>query len=142
LHYQRTQTTPTPQKKASAPACEMLATTIHKSNTTPHHQSRATTTKLPRRKPTPNLRVCLSPVSQDRDEEIAGLLSQSPIVCLVIPSPKNPAQRLNPVPAQRLLCTRPPPTTGERAIHRFAPSRGDPHNAGRPEVSWCSLERR
>jgi hypothetical protein len=77
-----------------------------------------------------------------RDEEIAGLLSQSPIVCLAIPSPKNPAQRLNPVPAQRLSCTRPPPTTGERAIHRIAPDRGDPHNAGRPEVSWCSLERR
>jgi hypothetical protein len=30
----------------------MLATTIHKSNTTPHHQSGATTTTLPRKEPT------------------------------------------------------------------------------------------
>ena len=55
-----------------------------------------------------------SPVSHTRDEEMTGLLSQSPIVCLAVPSPKNPAKRLNPVPAQRLSCTRPPPTTGER----------------------------
>src|SRR6185312_2661960 len=33
-----------PHKEAGAHACKMLATTIHKSNTTPHHQSRATTT--------------------------------------------------------------------------------------------------
>jgi hypothetical protein len=119
-----------PQKKVSTPACEMLATTIHKSNTTPHHQSEATTTKLPRREPTPNLRVCLPPVSHTRDEEIAGLLSQSPIVCLAIPSPKNPAQRLNPVPAQRLSCTRPPPTTGEKAIHRIAQDHRTPTVVG------------
>jgi hypothetical protein len=31
----------------------------------------------------------LSPVSHTRDEEIAGLLSQSPIVCLAIPSPQT-----------------------------------------------------
>src|ERR1700754_5266659 len=34
----------------------------------------------------------LSPVSHTRDEEIAGLLSQSPIVCLAVPSPENPAK--------------------------------------------------
>ena len=45
LHYLPHTTTPTPHKrKAGATVCEMLATTIHKSNTTPHHQSRATTT--------------------------------------------------------------------------------------------------
>jgi hypothetical protein len=78
LHYQRTQTTPTPQRKASAPVCEMLATTIHKSNTTPHHQSRATTTKLPRRKPTPNLRVCLSPVSHHSGRRDSGPVVSKP----------------------------------------------------------------
>ena len=50
----------------------MLATTIHKSNTTPHHQSRATTKSYPR--------------FPTRDEEIAGLLPQSPIVCPMISS--------------------------------------------------------
>src|SRR6185436_16137339 len=38
--------TPTPTKRVSATMCEMLATTIHKSNTTPHHQSRATTSPI------------------------------------------------------------------------------------------------
>ena len=50
----------------------MLATTIHKSNTTPHHQNSG------------QQQPVLSPVSHTRDEEIAGLLSQSPIVCLMI----------------------------------------------------------
>ena len=57
----------------------MLATTIHKSNTTPHHQSRATT-RHPDQHPERNpLRF-----PNTRDEEKAGLLSQSPIVCLMI----------------------------------------------------------
>ena len=43
----------------------MLATTIHKSNTTPHHQKQGATTRLPIRRP-----------------RTTGLLSQSPIVCL------------------------------------------------------------
>src|SRR5690242_11699801 len=66
----------------------MLATTIHKSNTTPHHQSRATTTKLSTRAD-PKPAVKPPPVSHTRDEEVTGLLSQSPIVCLAIPSPQN-----------------------------------------------------
>ena len=44
----------------------------------------------------------LSPVSHTRDEEIAGLLPQSPIVCLMISSPQI-QPKLNPVAAQRLL---------------------------------------
>lgn len=76
-------------------------------NNQPPHQGRHT----------PRTQKCrgaadLSPVSHTRDEEIAGLLSQSPIVCLAIPSPQNPIRKLNPVAGQRLLCTRPPPTTG------------------------------
>ncbi len=110
-----TQNNTTPQtRRGSHPLHQMLATTIHKSNTTPHHQSRATTTNpkpYSGRHPT-NGGDNLSPVSHTRDEEIAGLLSQSPIVCLAIPSPASISSI--PVPAQRLSCTRPRPTTGER----------------------------
>ena len=55
IAHQHTQKTTTP-KGGDHHACQMLATTIHKSNTTPHHQSEATTTKLPRRKPTQHFR--------------------------------------------------------------------------------------
>jgi hypothetical protein len=54
----------------------MLATTIHKSNTTPHHQRRGDN-QLP------------IPGFPQRDKEIAGLLPQSPIVCLADPSPQS-----------------------------------------------------
>ena len=80
----------------------MLATTIHKSNTTPHHQSGATTTT-----PYHPTRVKAAGFPHP-DEEIAGLLSQSPIVCLAVPHRPDP----RPAPAQRLSCTRPTPTTG------------------------------
>ena len=49
----------------------------------------------------------LSPVSHTRDEEIAGLLSQSPIVCLAIPSFDR-----EPRPVNVCCRTRPTPTTG------------------------------
>ena len=39
-----TKNTTPPNTRGSHPLHQMLATTIHKSNTTPHHQSRATTT--------------------------------------------------------------------------------------------------
>ena len=60
----------------------MLATTIHKSNTTPHHQSGATTSPTPTGSPTGPTR--------NRD---TGLLSQSPIVCLAIPIADDPPLR-------------------------------------------------
>ena len=50
----------------------MLATTIHKSNTTPHHQSRATTRSTT---PTGN---------GQPPTGLQGLLSQSPIVCSAV----------------------------------------------------------
>ena len=62
----------------------MLATTIHKSNTTPHHQSGATTRRLPARETHDHPRF-----PQQRGEEVTGLLSQSPIVCSVIYPPKG-----------------------------------------------------
>src|SRR6476620_2060637 len=107
----------------------MLATTIHKSNTTPHHQRRSDNNQTSSQEADPTRAVKPPPVSHNRDEEVTGLLSQSPIVCLMIPSPENPAE-LNPVPAQRLSCTRTTPTTG--AAHPSnRPSRGDPRYAGR-----------
>ena len=74
----------------------MLATTIHKSNTTPHHQSEATTRRHPQPDATP--------------KRGTGLLSQSPIVCLAVPS--------------RLLRTKPAP------LQRSSSSRLHPHQLG------------
>ena len=66
----------------------------------------------------------LSPVSHTRDEEIAGLLPQSPIVCLAIPS-----AGVSP-PAQRLSCTHRTPTTGPGTD---LPTALLPHDAGAGE---------
>jgi hypothetical protein len=98
----------------------MLATTIHKSNTTPHHQSEATT------KPTPKGGRYHPRFPIQRDEEVTGLLSQSPIVCLAEDFAALKTREL-----QRLLCTRTPPTTGERPIQRIAQVTVIPHDAGR-----------
>src|SRR6478609_2576949 len=99
----------------------MLATTIHKSNTTPHHQSRATTTPPPPSKPGKQ-----RPAPFLHREQSAGLLSQSPIVCLAVPH-RRPITR-PPIPAHRLFhsCTRPPPTTGDGHRHE-SPRSPNPH---------------
>ena len=47
----------------------------------------------------------------------AGLLSQSPIVCLAARPPQHPVEKSAQVCLSR---TRPPPTTGEKAIQRIA----------------------
>ena len=78
----------------------MLATTIHESNTThPTTKDGATTTHPPRGRN--HFRF-----PHIQGEEVAGLLSQSPIVCLTVNfSPASPQSRpLN--PGKRLLCTR------------------------------------
>ena len=74
------------------------------------------------------------PVSHTRDEEVTGLLSQSPIVCLAIHHRKI-QPKLNPVAAQRLLCTKPGATTAHGFLTAHTPT-----NWGC--LSWCSLERR
>ena len=119
---------------------QMLATTIHKSNTTPHHQSRATTTNpkpYSGRGPHPTAGTATYlRFPTHRDEEIAGLLSQSPIVC-----PMNFLEAV--FPHHLHVCCAPDPHPLQaRAIHRTARGRGDPRYAGRPQVLWCSLERR
>jgi len=79
LHYiQDTPKPTTTTNHCDKPTCiSMLATTIHKSNTTPHHQSRATTLRLHQRRATP---------------KGTGLLSQSPIVCpaVILDQETNP----------------------------------------------------
>jgi hypothetical protein len=70
----------------------MLATTIHKSNTTPHHQRRGDNTPPGHPGPT-------------------GLLPQSPIVCLAIHQPD--VRSLEPRTGINVCCcTRTAPTTG------------------------------
>ncbi len=79
-----------PNRNPEESSCvlKMLATTIHKSKTTPHHQSGATT-----RTPTPNHHLPHTVRSRSQRPGAgnihqrghpAGLLSQSPIVCLMI----------------------------------------------------------
>lgn len=78
----------------------MLATTIHKSNTTPHHQSEATTRRHPQPDATPQKKGHGPVVSKPNS------VSGSPITA------KSLA-------AQRLLCTKPCPlqATGSSRLH-------------------------
>ncbi len=79
----------------------------------------------------------LSPVSHHQDEEIAGLLSQSPIVCLAIPHRPGITRT-----GSTCLLLHPNHTHYRRwPISRFAQS-PNPTRCGRAWVSWCSLERR
>jgi hypothetical protein len=81
-------TTPSPQQtEKTAPACVRCSQPLS-TNQTPHP-----TTKAGQQQPPPNTTSGapppqggddLPPVSHDRDEEIAGLLSQSPIACLAV----------------------------------------------------------
>ena len=97
----------------------MLATTIHKSNTTPHHQKRSDN-----HDPQPR-----SPTLQNTEK--AGLLPQSPIVCLAI-------QNRKPVTAQRLSRTQPAPTTGAGAN---IPTTLIPHMRGRGKTEKVLLRK-
>ena len=102
---QRPTTIPTTPK--DDPHCResMLATTIHESNTTPHHQNLGATTRL-----------------QLRRTRTTGLLSHSPTVCLAAPTPPPGTPDGHPGRHEFsfAMCTRPAPTTGERAIQRIA----------------------
>ena len=109
LHYQHTQQHPPPTKRSRH--SRMRDARNHypqiKHHTPPPKQGNNNQTS--RRKPTPHLRgLNLPPVSQNRDEEIAGLLSQSPIVCLTIPSPQNRAPK-GPIPLRLNVCCAPDP---------------------------------
>src|SRR6478672_12831386 len=95
----------------SLPRCSQPLST----NQTPHPTTKA------RRQPV------LSPVSHTRDEEIAGLLSQSPIVCLMISR-----RRYFPTNSQRLLL-HPNHTHYRRGPSHESPRSPNPHrNVGGP----------
>jgi len=124
IAHQHTQK-PTTPKGGDHHACQMLATTIHKSNTTPHHQSEATTSPIPG-----------FPHSGRRD---SGPVVSKPNSVSGSPSPasitRNP-YRLN-------VCRAPEPHPLQvRPIQRIAQGHRTPTPVGGPQVSWCSLERR
>jgi hypothetical protein len=104
IAHQHTRENHRPRKGGDHHACSMLATTIHKSNTTPHHQSMG---QQPANLPCGQAAHLRFPTKQG--EEVTGLLSQSPIVCLAV-------HRRPPISRSRgpacLSCTRTTPTTG------------------------------
>ena len=100
----------------------MLATTIHESNTThPTTKDGATTTHPPPRgrnhSQFPQLQR-----PKKYGTEVAGLLSQSPIVCLMIPSPAKPR-------ADKNVCCAPNRATHYRR-RRSSPNHRVPHGCG------------
>jgi hypothetical protein len=89
----------------------MLATTIHKSNTTPHHQVERKQTHSPNRR---SQRGCAFTGFPHRGRSERGPVASKPnSVSGSRPFPKGKE------PKSVCCCTRPPPTTGKRAIQRF-----------------------
>ena len=90
----------------------MLATTIHKSNTTPHHQDGATT-ETPHQETNASHQKAGTHPTRGKP---AGLLPQDPTVCLAAPQTPPPTRGSSRSWSKRFVCccTRPPPTTGER----------------------------
>lgn len=120
---------PPPNREAAH--CEMLATTIHKSNTTPHHQRRGDNKNPQPHQPT----VESTAGARLQRDQRRGLVVSKPNSVSGSPITAHPIRRLNPVAAQRLLCTRPAP------LQPPAPSRLGYDPVSQP-FSWCSLERR
>src|SRR5262245_20687905 len=102
----------------------MLATTIHKSNTTPHHQNSGRQhTNLPYQEIAP------PPVPPTTGRRGDGLVVSKPNSVS-----GDSIIAINPVAAQRFLFTKPAP------LQRLGSSRLTPPQ--RECFSWCSLERR
>src|SRR4029453_16964323 len=98
----------------------MLATTIHKSNTTPHHQRWSDNNQTPSSEADPNTEGHNTPGFPQSGRRGDGLVVSKPNSVSGNPSPEI---LTNPVPAQRLSCTRTTPTTGvihpsNRSDHR------------------------
>jgi len=107
----------------------MLATTIHKSNTTPHHQVRATTTT-----PNPPNREDQEPAPTTNGEP-AGPVASGPNSVLGS-HPPNPQKTGAPRRDQRLSVIAP----SRRPLQPACSSR--PTHPHWMCFSWCSLERR
>src|SRR5215212_2130351 len=93
----------------------MLATTIHKSNTTPHHQSRATTKTL-------------SPVSHRSGQRDSGPVASKPNSVSGNPSPHQ--TRCGSIVC---CCTRTPTHYRSASIHTESPRTPNPH------TMWAGL---
>ena len=105
----------------------MLATTIHKSNTTPHHQDGATTTTptpLPTRREKPEA----STSHPHKGWAPLGLLPQDPTVCLVAPGGHVP------VPGHKFCLSR----TRTRSTTDTGPSNESPRSPN-PHTMWAGL---
>ena len=86
---QQTTHPPTPHKRECRHTCGlMLATTIHKSNTTPHHQDGATT-ETPHQETNASHQKAGTHPTRGKP---AGLLPQDPTVCLAAPTLNVPAE--------------------------------------------------
>ena len=85
----------------------MLATTIHKSNTTPHHQSRATT-----RPPTTHSGQGTNGLVVSKPNSVSGKVFHHRL------------DHSKPVPAKRLLCTKPGATTAHQLLTAHTPTAG------------------
>ena len=119
---------PPPTTVRSEPIIDARCSQPLSTNQTPHP-----TTKMERHQTQPPEEDrATPPVSHHRDEEVTGLLSQSPIVCLAV------------IPETGTAClsrTRTTPTTG--AAHPTNPfGTGESARCGPAQTSWCSLERR
>ena len=116
-----------PQRRRQPSSCVRCSQPLS-TNQTPHP-----TTKAGQQQPTPTTSGRhpprggnLSPVSHTRDEEIAGLLSQSPIVCLAISF-------------DRCFPTDQPFVVHQNPIHyRCGPSHDSP-SAPNPHTMWAGL---
>lgn len=102
-------------------ALQMLATTIHKSNTTPHHQSRATTAP---------------PTTHSGQGKNGPVVSKPNSVSDDFPRRHFPAGPLSLLSAPDLHPLQ------VHAIQRFDQGHRTPTRCGRAWFSWCSLERR
>ena len=106
LHHNRnTPTLPQSRRKGrDTHANLMLATTIHESNTTPHHQAG-------QQHANHRQRGERTPPTPHRGQEATGLLSQDPTVCLAVIF-----DRRSPTPSSCLSCA-PEPDPLQVAVH-------------------------
>ena len=104
----------------------MLATTMHESNTTPHHQAgqQHTNPNHLEPPPKPSSRRCrLLPVPP-RGRRSSGPVVSKPNSVFGDPPNIEPPQRKGPAPEfVFVMCTRPPPTTGDRPSNESLESR-------------------
>ena len=122
--FQRKNYTTTNTAHSHAPHL-MLATTIHKSNTTPHHQDGATT-RLP---------------PHSRGQRKTGLLPQDPTVCLA--APVEPHSHASAPPTGYMFVAHPPATHYRRRLALPTTMKSLPIEDRRWGNRYrCSLERR